>query len=139
MKGSYHLLFGTLFFLVLWGCLEAITITMIAVGIAFTVFPDSDWSINSHRNWIFHGIIPWIIVWYFNPSLITVMICVGVGIHLLCDITPYKAGWKGGYLIKWYHHGFFWWSKGNQGKYTTAWLLGNFILSIVILAVEVLR
>ena len=136
MKGSYHYLIGTVVFTVLWLLIDEIKFTMIFIPIALSLFPDTDLKLNSHRNFLFHSIILWVVVLMYNPSLIMALICLSVGIHLLFDITLNPSAWKGFYTLKLVgNKPFFIFSRNGRGLWTTLWLLINFIISVVIVVI----
>jgi hypothetical protein len=137
MKGIWHIISSSVVLLTLWILLDEITITLILIALPFTIFPDVDLKFDSHRNFLFHSIIIWVIVWWFNPSLLTALIVFGTGLHLLGDITLFPSTWKGYYTLKFIRHSFFWFSKDKRGVYTTIWLLLNFLGSVVILIIEI--
>jgi len=125
LKG--HIFWSCLIMIILWILIPDITITSILVSIPFTIFPDIDHNFGSHRHFLPHSIILWIIVFIFNPSIITVMIVFGTGLHCLEDIKPRKM--KGFALITYWKY-----KKLFKFKYSsTLWLLINFINSVIIL------
>ena len=136
MNRPWHLVIGIFVLLVLWGKFELIELTLIFIPIAFTIFSDVDAGTPYHRNFLTHSNIIWFIVWFYNPSFITALVCLSVGVHCLLDVNLYPSSWKGMYLIKFGRHGLFWWSKGHQGRYSTLWLIGNFIWGIVVLCIQ---
>ena len=105
-----------------------ITITSIIVALTFCLFPDFDLRAGTHRNFLAHSITIWIIVFAFNPSIITVMMCVGTGFHCIEDIRFRKSKMRGYYTIK---------LIGNKqllsGYLSTLYLIINFIISIILL------
>ena len=137
MKGTWHFIIGMITFILSWMFIKEIHITMIFIPIALSLFPDADFKIRSHRNFLFHSIIPWSLVWLYNPTIITALSCLSIGIHLFLDITYTPKKWKWGYLLKFYKKGFFWFAKGKQGALTTIWLFVNFSLSVLIFMKEV--
>lgn len=127
MKGKQHLLASSLFFLGLYWAIEAITLSMIFAPIVLTLYPDIDQHLGSHRNWFFHSILLWVILFWFNPEMLYLLFIVAVGFHCLCDITPFPSKWTGYYCVKWWKHGLF--PAGKKGGMSTGWYLGNFILA----------
>ena len=128
MNKFEHLIIETIVFLILWGFFESITITMIIIPIFWgTAFPDFDHQVRSHRNVIFHSIVPNLAIWLFDMSLTNVLLVLAVGIHLICDLLPaLRKGKSGGYacidlwLFRW-------------GSITSRlWLLMNFIGSVLL-------
>lgn len=136
MNRSWHLVIGILTLLVLWGQLEPIELTMIFIPMAFTIFSDVDVGTPYHRNFLTHSIMIWFVVWWYNPMIITALVCLAVGLHCLLDITLWPSSWTGFYLIRFGKHGLFWFKKGKQGLLSTLWLIGNFVLSVIILYLQ---
>lgn len=113
--------------------IEPLTITIIAMPIFWgAMFSDFDHQINSHRNMFFHSIALNILVWYFNPSLLTALMTLGVGIHLICDCKWWtysnkKYIIKGGtYCIDMFK------IKRLSARWSTIWMILNFAASVVL-------
>ncbi len=129
MKRKQHLIVALMFLIFINFISSQITISLIALPTAMTIFPDVDAGTKYHRNIFTHSIIIWIFVFIFNPMLLTALVCLGVGVHCLCDISLKTKG--GFYTIKWYR-------KGFNYKWSTIWLLLQFIGGSVILGVWLL-
>lgn len=104
--------------------------TLAIACFVFGVFPDFDQFSNDkkvklvyHRNIVTHSIVPWVLVWVFNPFTIFVLINGVVGVHLLMDLRWSRKKQTGFYTIKYY-------KKGMSGKASTAWLAVNGLLGI---------
>ena len=139
MRGSYHFLSGIIVFVVLWLTIEEITFTMIFIPIALSLFPDVDIKLNSHRNFFLHSTLIWIIVFLYNPSMIMALGCLSIGIHLLLDITITPSKLRGTYTLKFVKsRPFFWFLKKKRGLATTLWLFINFLLSVILLIIEII-
>jgi len=121
-----HLATGFVFFLILWLLIPEVKITMIFIPIAMVLFPDTDLKFNTHRNFLFHSVIIWVIVWIYNPSLINALVVLSIGLHCLCDIRLSPKYWKGFYNIKLYRRSLL------KGLTSTLWLAINFIISVIV-------
>ncbi|MBD3196564.1 MAG: hypothetical protein GF317_16025 [Candidatus Lokiarchaeota archaeon] len=155
MRGKYHLILTTLFFLSLWGVFniwlgkEYISITQILTAIPLSYFPDIDTNFKflGHRNWFTHSIILWVGIYYFNPHSIFLLIVLAVGFHCLCDCRVKRSKQRGYYTIKilpiviMFRVDFYLRFipllksgkvryKGLNGRNSTIWLLLNFIVSL---------
>lgn len=131
MNRLAHFIAGIIFFLVLWGLFELITLSLILIPIAMVLFPDVDAGTKIHRHFLTHSIIAWFGVWLYNPSILTALVCVAIGFHCLCDINGLNPKrWRGSYTIKFTTYGL-------NGKLSTLWLFMNFILSLIILGVSI--
>ena len=136
MKGSWHYIIGIVVFTILWLVIDEIKLTMIFIPIALSLFPDADLKLNSHRNFLFHSVILWLVVFIFNPSLMMALVCLSIGIHCISDITLIPSAWKGFYTLKLVgNRPFFMFIKGCRGLLTTLWLLVNFIISVIIVVI----
>ena len=126
MNKLAHFLFELFGFLIIWGIFEEITITMIIIPIFWgTLFPDFDHQIKSHRNIIFHSIIPNFVIFLFDFTLINKLLIISVAIHLLCDLIPTFRK-KGGYSCIHY-----WFGRFSTVK-TRIWFVLNILGSIII-------
>ena len=97
MNFKGHFITEIIIMLILWGIFEQITISMIIIPIFWgTSFPDADLKFNSHRNIIFHSIIPNIIIWYYIPTMENLLFVMAVVIHLVGDLIPMIKK-RGGY------------------------------------------
>ena len=129
MKFEYHLISGFVIFILLWILIPTITITAIIVGLVFVVLPDTDLKFKSHRNFIAHSIIIWVIVFVFNPSVITLAMIQGIAIHCAFDLKFKRSGMTGFYCIS------FWgYKKMLNGIQSTIWLWCNVIATVLITA-----
>lgn len=97
MKFKSHFVSEVIIFLLLWGFIKEIKLPMIILPIFWgSCFPDSDLKFKSHRNIIFHSIIPNILIWLYEPSMVNILFIISVAIHLLGDLIPmFKK--KGGF------------------------------------------
>ena len=125
MEREFHVGFGLIFLIILTIIFEEITITILIASVIYCVAPDLDliWKRIGHRNWLFHSIIPYMIVFMFNPTTMVLMFSATVGFHLLLDCRWVRKKQTGWYTIKIGKR------KGLNGIWSTIWLLSNFILS----------
>jgi len=97
MKFKGHIISEIIVMLVVWGIFERITLSMIILPIFFgTSFPDADLKFNSHRNILFHSVIPNLIIWWYIPTLENILFLLAVVIHLIGDLIPMIKK-RGGY------------------------------------------
>ena len=123
---------------------KAVTITLIVIPIFWgTYFPDADLSFKSHRNITFHSLLIPFIIMIFNFELLTILILLSTGFHCWCDITIFKNKMKGTYtivLIPSVTLNFLLFKTKTKevrmnGILSTVWLVGNFIISLIIFIV----
>lgn len=100
--------------------------------------PDSDFKVDSHRNFIFHSILFPFIGFIVYPNIALVIAMLGFGFHCFCDLRiKLKFDWKklrfkfvkvgGTYTAKYYK------SKSIDGYYfANFWYSINFIISLSI-------
>lgn len=132
MKGREHLVFTTVFFIIVYFIFPVITITNLLEAWIYGIIPDVDLKFKKelgHRNIIFHSIIPWIFVFFFNPFTVNALILGAVGLHLLLDVRWHRKRQKGFYTIKITR------KKGLNGKKSTIWLIFNGIIGIILFIV----
>ena len=97
MNFKGHFITEIIIMLILWGIFEQITVSMIIYPIFFgTLIPDADLRFKSHRNIIFHSIIPNIIIWYYIPIMENLLFIISIVIHLAGDLLPMIKK-RGGY------------------------------------------
>ena len=119
--------------LVLWGFIEKITLTMIILPIFWgTLFSDFDFQIKSHRNILFHSIVPNFFIWVYNSTTENVIFIFSVSIHLLADLIPMIKK-RGGYSCI----DIFGFKRFNI-KWSAIWLLLNIGIGTIILIMEVI-
>lgn len=142
MRGKGHLIWTTVFFVVLWVIFnlwfgkDYFTITQVIAAIPLSFFPDIDKNFGflGHRSWFTHSIILWEIVYIFNPHFIFLIIILAIGFHCLCDIRIKRRKRTGFYTIKWFgilRPNGHWKYKGMGGRNSTIWLMCNFILVFI--------
>lgn len=143
MNRNPHWIIALIVFCIINLFSSQITTTLIMIPTAMSLFPDVDAGTRYHRYWLCHSIIPWVIVWLFNPMLLTALICLGVGIHCLLDIHLNRAKMTGFYTIKLFRvlklHLGSWEYKmiGLNGIKSTLWLFINFLIAILILLIQI--
>jgi len=137
MKGKHHLLMASIFFIALYFLVERVTLSMLPAPIIITLYPDLDHHFETHRNFFFHSIFLWVIIFFFNQDIYHLLFILSVGVHLLCDITPRPSKWTGFYVLKWRKGGVF--KKGplKQGVMSTFWYFGNFSAALFLFIVLV--
>jgi len=138
MKGKYHLLTSIIFFIILWLSIPKIKITEILMPIILSLYPDIDLKFTKylgHRSIWTHSIIIPFIIFLFNPSPITILFIVSVGLHLACDLRFTKqSGFYTIVILKVYLSNKVHFPRYRlNGRHSTTWLAGNFIISMVIL------
>ncbi len=108
-----------------------ITITMIIIPILYLASaPDKDHAWKRHRHWFYHGIVPLILVLLFIPidALGYVVIPLfSIALHCFMDASLKTKG--GFYTV------IIWGKKRLNYKWSTIWLLLQFIGGCVILGV----
>jgi len=141
MRGKWHFVLTTGFFITLWLIFniwlkkEFFTITQIIAAIPISFFPDVDhnFKVMGHRNWFTHSIVLWEVVYLFNQHFIFLTLMLGIGFHCLCDIRLQPKKQVGYYTIKWF-------GMKNLGRYTypnlngvysTLWLSLNFLIAFI--------
>lgn len=119
--------------------IDELTISLITLPIFWgAMFPDFDHQIKSHRNILFHSIGLNLFVWFFNQSMFTALLTMSVGIHLLfdCKWWTYKDKKfikKGGsFCIDLYYYRL-------STMWTVIWLIVNFVGSVGLFVLELLR
>ncbi|KKN34035.1 hypothetical protein LCGC14_0797960 [marine sediment metagenome] len=141
MRGKWHFVLTTGFFITLWLIFniwlkkEYFTITQIIAAIPISFFPDVDhnFKVMGHRNWFSHSIILFEIVYLFNHDSIFLILILGIGFHCLCDIRLQPKKQVGYYTIKWFgikKNGKYKYPNLN-GKYSTVWLNLNFWIAFI--------
>jgi len=133
MKREQHLLFGIIFLIIVAYIFERITITLVFSAIIYSVIPDIDLIFKEylgHRNIILHSIIPWFIIWCFNPYTTFVLNMSVVGVHCLLDCRWNRNKQRGFYTITTWNR-----CKRLNGRWSTVWLLSNFAVSFTFLLV----
>ncbi len=156
MEKKWHLIVGTVILLVFWYYIKEIKFWMVIIAIPYLIISDLDFSLGEkwHRNFLFHSIILGLIIYLYvkitipTPfvSLLISIIVFATGLHLLLDITLFPSGWKGTYCLKFIgNRPFFWFVKFNKNKpftkrgvLTTLWLFINFLLSVILLIIEII-
>lgn len=134
MNKKNHFLFEVVILLILWGFIDKIKLTMIILPIFWgTLFSDFDHQIKSHRNIIFHSIIPNFLVWLYYPTMENIMFIISVVIHLFVDLLPMMKK-KGGYSCI----DFFGLSRMNT-NWSAVWLSMNIIIGSIILIFVVIK
>lgn len=105
---------------------------------------------NPHR-WIpFHSLLLPILAYVYYPNILTLLILLAFGHHFFLDTIPQllKLKKETGYyticLIPSYEFNFIFFKITTKalrlgGRSSTVWLLGNFIISFIILIVEVMK
>ena len=89
MNKKNHFISEVVIFLLLWGFIDSIKLSMIILPIFWgAMFPDFDHQFKSHRNIIFHSIIPNLLIWFYDSSLMNFLFIISVAIHLLGDLLP---------------------------------------------------
>lgn len=133
MNKKNHFFMEVIILLVLWGFIEQITLTMIILPIFWgALFSDFDHQFKSHRNIIFHSILPNLLIWLYNPNMENIVFILSVSIHLLGDLLPMIKK-KGGFSCI----DIFGLKRFNT-KLSAGWLIINIIIGIIILIFEVL-
>lgn len=140
MKGKYHLIISFIFFIVLWLLIPKINVTDIIFPIFVTIFPDVDLKfkkILGHRSIWTHSIILPLIVFIFTPEILQVLILIAIGLHLLCDIKFTKMqGYATLIILNVYITPKIRFPRYRlTGKQSNLWLLGNFIMAMIILII----
>ena len=137
MRGKHHLIVATIFFLALSILVDKVTYSMILAPIVVTLYPDLDHHFETHRNFLFHSIIVWVPIFMLNYNIYHLLFILSVGIHLLCDITPYPSKWTGYYVLKWRKGGVF--KKGplKQGVMSTLWYFFNFVAAVGLFLLQI--
>ena len=133
MNKKNHFFFELVILLVLWGFIEKITLTMIILPIFWgTLFSDFDHQFKSHRNIIFHSIVPNFFIWVYNSTTENVIFIFSISIHLLADLIPMIKR-KGGFSCI----DIFGFKRLNT-KWSAVWLFLNIGIGIIILIMEVI-
>ena len=127
MKFKGHFLSELIIFILLFIFIKEITLSMIILPIFFgTGFPDTDLKFNSHRNLLFHSILIPLFVWTFNMMILSNLLILSVGIHLLGDSKWWsKRRTKGGYFCVVYYK-----KKRLPTRWSVVWYLFNFLVSL---------
>ena len=133
MNKKNHFFFELVILLVLWGFIEKITLTMIILPIFWgTLFSDFDFQIKSHRNILFHSIVPNFFIWVYNSTTENVIFIFSVSIHLLADLIPMIKKRGGFSCIDIFG------LKRFNTKWSAVWLLLNINIGIILLILEVI-
>jgi hypothetical protein len=150
-----HVIYSTIILVGLWLIFrfyfgkEYFTITLVIAAIPMCLYSDIDCSIPpfGHRNWLFHSIIVWVVIFIFNPMFVFVLFIFAIGIHCLLDIRFCARKRVGFYTIKiWMiptlsildkenKQNIIVWKTlwGLNGAWSTLFLVANFLISIIIL------
>lgn len=123
----------------LWLAFDEIQFSEILIPMAISTFPDVDLHFQSHRNIITHSVIIWLVVCFFNFTMITVLSLFSIGLHLLFDVRMDNKKWKGYYTLKLYRQKpAFPMKPKHRGLLTTIWFIVNFLISTMILTVKMI-
>ncbi len=113
------------------------------LGINMSIAPDLDAVVLgkvAHRHVLFHSILIPLPLWALGcvlraeyPSVFLTMafIMLSYGLHLLLDVKLFKSQRVGFYCVK-YRYTLSGGTKGFNGFWSSAWLAGNFIGSIIL-------
>lgn len=128
---------------------EYFTFTLVIASIPICLYNDIDTSIPAfgHRNFAFHSIIIWVIIFYFNQSFMFILFIFTAGLHDLCDIRFCSRKRVGFYTIKvWMRPSLSLFDKENKqniivwktlfglnGAWSTLYLILNFLIGCVFL------
>ena len=144
MKGKWHFILTTILFVTIWIVfklvlnVEWLQLPYLIAAIPWCWFPDVDSNFNSlgHRNFWSHNIIVPFFMYLFVPHPIVLASVVAVGFHCLCDIRLNREKWKGKYCVKFLKRKnlFRGWVTvlSLNGKWSTVYLLVQFVISITI-------
>lgn len=135
MNFKGHLISEIIIFLLLWGFIKEITLTSIFIPILWgSSFPDSDLKFKSHRNILFHSVIPNVVIFLYNINLLSNLLILSVGIHLLGDLVPMvkRMKRKGFACIDIF--GFY----RLNSIYTILWFIGNITISILLFIIFII-
>lgn len=149
MKRRWHLIWTSIYILIITFLIEPLALVLLFIPIIMGISPDLDYGEN-HRFWLFHSIILPLIAYILYPNFLVLLILLAMGHHCLLDTILQLLNIKkaSGYyticLVPSYSLNFILFKIKTRsirlnGYWSTLWLLGNFLGSIVILAVEVLR
>lgn len=135
MNGRNHTIIGLIYFTLLWILVPTIHLMEIIMAIFLTICSDVDLKFKdylSHRSILTHSIILPLLVFMFYPMTITILFVSAFGLHCLCDI---KLGKKvgGTYTVKIFRG--FGKTIGFNYERSTMWLIGNFIVSLILLII----
>ena len=154
MNGKSHLLIISLILIGLWIIFgiylekDYFTISIILPAIVITLFPDLDqrFSMFGHRSIITHNIGIWILIFLFNQSFLFILFIFSTGVHCLADCRFCTRKRVGFYTVKvWMYPSLSIFDKENKqnivvwktlfglnGGWSTIWLVGNFVCSLII-------
>jgi len=137
MDKKYHLLMAGSVFVLLWLFIPIIQITDIIFPVFITIFPDVDQAFRKrlgHRSMWTHSVILPLLVFIFNPTTTYVLILLSIGIHLICDLRFTKQmGFYNIIILKVYLSNKVHFPKYRlNGQQTTAWLIVNFLVALII-------
>lgn len=135
MRGKWHFITTTLFFILLWLIIPEVQITEIIFPSVLATFSDIDLQFKflGHRSFLTHSIIIPFIIYLFNPYIDYLLIMLSIGLHCLCDIRISKKKQVGYYTIKWFglkkkgRYSY----KNLDGAWSTAWLSLNFWVAFI--------
>jgi len=134
MKSKGHYFYNAIIFVMLWLAVDEITISMILLPITISAFPDVDLHFNSHRNFLFHSVLIWLILCFYNFTIISVLSMFSIGLHCLFDVRLKRKKWRGFYSLKiWANKPFWFFLKKKRGTMSTIWYLMNFVISGLVL------
>ena len=133
MNKKNHFFFEVVILLILWGFIGKIKLHMIILPIFWgTMFSDFDLQFKSHRNILFHSIIPNFLIWLYNPNLENSVFILSVSIHLLGDLLV-MAKKQGGFS----NIDIFGLKRMNT-KLSAVWFIVNIIIGSMILIYTVI-
>jgi len=134
MKSKGHYFYNAIIFVMLWLAVDEITISMILLPITISAFPDVDLHFNSHRNFLFHSVLIWLILCFYNFTIISVLSMFSIGLHCLFDVRLKRKKWRGFYSLKiWANKPCWFFLKKKRGTMSTIWYLMNFVISGLVL------
>lgn len=144
MRGYKHLFINTPIMVItaslLYYYVLSSTILVIGayLGVIFGNISDMDLTVGRkyHRHVLFHSVIWTLIMYVFawqHPEILLLLsfTVLGVGLHCLEDVNLIKSTMRGTYTIK-TRQSISGSVRGLNGMKSTLWLVGNFVLSVII-------
>lgn len=127
MKFKWHFIIAIIVIHILWWFIQDLKYGYVWLIIFFTIIPDVDLKFKQHRSWLFHSILLPIFALLWTQDIFIVMIIFSMGLHLILDL---KGKRRQGYwcitITK---------KKRLNGRNSFIWLLGNGLVSCIILII----
>jgi len=149
MKRRWHLIWTSIYIFIITFLIEPLALVLLFIPIIMGISSDLDYGEN-HRFWLFHSIILPLIAYILYPNLLILLILLALGHHCLLDtiLQLFNIKKASGYyticLVPSYSLNFILFKVKTRsirlnGYWSTLWLLGNFMGSLIFLLIYIFK